>query len=130
MSLKERPKKRDADLCEEICLHPEVIAEVRHQLPQNLAPLAKLFKLLGDETRTRLLYALSLRELCVCDLAAILGTSISNTSYHLRHLKTAHLVKYRKEGKMVLYTLDDQHVNTLLKEGMEHIEHTRNEHSS
>ena len=71
-------KKKDESLCEEICLHPEVIAEVRHQLPQNLAPLAKLFKLLGDETHTPL-YALSLRELCVCDLAAILGTSISST---------------------------------------------------
>ena len=117
-------KDKNNDLCEVVCLHPAKIQEVQSQLPAETSLLSDLFRLVGDETRTRLLYALSLHELCVCDLAAIIGTSISNTSYHLRLLKQARLVKYRKEGKLALYSLDDHHVTALLKEGMEHVFHT------
>ena len=80
--------------------------------------------MLGDATRIRILDALSRDELCVCDLAALLDMSSSAISHQLRVLRDARLVKYRREGKMVCYSLDDDHVLTLFAQGLAHIQHT------
>lgn len=84
--------------------------------------LAELFKALGDYTRVRILYALSVNELCVCALAEVLEMSQSAISHQLRLLRAAKLVRYRKEGKNVFYTLDDEHVRSLITQGMVHIQ--------
>lgn len=86
----------------------------------EVAGLSELFKVLGDETRTKILYLLSLKELCVCDIAGILEMSLPAISHHLRLLKALRLVKYRREGKMVFYSLDDKHIMNLIHEALEH----------
>lgn len=112
------------DICEEYCLHEDKVARLKNSMA-DVSGLADLFKVLGDETRTKILYVLSLDELCVCDIATILDTTISNVSHHLRLLRAARLVKYRREGKNVFYSLDDDHVVNLFKEGFDHIKHSR-----
>jgi DNA-binding transcriptional ArsR family regulator len=87
-----------------------------------LTELADAFKVLGDATRVRILHALSMEELCVCDIAALVGASQSAISHQLRLLRAAKLVKFRKEGKMAYYSLDDDHVRNLFKEGIQHVE--------
>jgi len=96
---------------------------VRGRMPDAsmLNALSDIFKVLGDASRLRIVYALAIRELCVCDIAHLLGTSISAVSHQLRVLRNLKLVKHRKEGKMVYYSLDDECVETLLKEGLKHI---------
>ena len=96
---------------------------VRSRMPDAsmLDALSDIFKVLGDASRLRIVYALAIRELCVCDIAHLLGTSISAVSHQLRVLRNLKLVKHRKEGKMVYYSLDDECVETLLKEGLKHI---------
>ncbi|MBI3015542.1 MAG: winged helix-turn-helix transcriptional regulator [Candidatus Tectomicrobia bacterium] len=84
--------------------------------------LAETFKILGDSTRIKILFALSKEELCVCDLAHLLGVSTSAVSHQLRLLRNMKLVKFRKEGKMAYYSLDDQHIETLFTEGLRHVE--------
>lgn len=83
--------------------------------------LAEIFSLLGDRTRVRILHALTLGELCVCDISAVLNVSSSAISHQLRLLRTAKLVKARKEGKNVFYSLDDGHVHSLIAQGLEHV---------
>jgi DNA-binding transcriptional ArsR family regulator len=104
-------------------LHEERVALVLSGLPADatLIGLADTFRLLGDPTRVRILSALAASELCVCDLAALLGVTSSAVSHQLRLLRTARLVRYRKEGKMVYYALDDEHIRTLLAEGLRHV---------
>ena len=87
----------------------------------TLCDLAELFKIFGDGTRVRILYVLLEAEVCVCDLAALLGMTQSAVSHQLRILKTARLIKARRDGKTVFYSLADDHVATLLRNGMEHI---------
>lgn len=87
--------------------------------------LAELFKALGDYTRVRILYALSINELCVCALAEVLDMSQSAISHQLRLLRAAKLVRYRKEGKNVFYALDDDHVANLVSQGLDHIREER-----
>lgn len=84
--------------------------------------LAETFKILGDPTRIKILFALSKAELCVCDLSQLLGVSNSAVSHQLRLLRNMKLVKFRKEGKMAYYTLDDAHIETLFTEGLRHVE--------
>lgn len=91
--------------------------------PETVFELADLFKVFGDSTRLKLLTALSSGELCVCDLAMVLGVSQSAVSHQLRTLKQARLVRYRREGKVVYYALDDEHVETIIQQGLEHILH-------
>lgn len=100
------------------------IARVAQALPEDetLYDLAELFKLFGDSTRIKLLYILSVSELCVGDLAQMLGVSQSAVSHQLRVLKQSKLVRGRREGKTVYYTLGDDHVRTILDQGMEHVE--------
>lgn len=89
---------------------------------EMLYNLAELFKVFGDSTRIRILYALVESELCVGDLAQILGMGQSAVSHQLKILKDAKLVRYRREGKSVIYALDDEHVRNILNMGMEHVE--------
>ncbi|MBE3586600.1 ArsR/SmtB family transcription factor [Desulfofundulus thermocisternus] len=91
----------------------------------EVAGLSELFRVLGDETRTKILYLLSHRELCVCDLAEILEMSLPAVSHHLRLLKAMRLVKYRREGKMVYYSLDDDHIVNLIREAQAHFAEER-----
>lgn len=113
------------DTCEQLCEHPQVICVAKKEaIPDGDAQqVADMFKLLGDTTRVKILHALSQRELCVCDLSAVVGMGRSAVSHQLRLLRGARLVKYRKEGKMALYSLDDDHVTSLLAQCIEHIKH-------
>jgi ArsR family transcriptional regulator len=88
----------------------------------SVAALAETFKVLGDATRVRILDALSRSELCVCDIAQLLGLSESAVSHQLRLLRGMRLVRARRDGRMVFYTLDDQHIVRLFEQGMEHVE--------
>jgi len=105
-------------------VHDSVIAEVSEKMPaeEMLYDLAELFKVFGDTTRVKILFALFESEMCVCDIAELLHMTQSAISHQLRVLKNARLVKYRKEGKQVIYALADDHVRTILGEGMEHVE--------
>ncbi|NPV93160.1 MAG: winged helix-turn-helix transcriptional regulator [Firmicutes bacterium] len=111
------------DLCEVNCIHEETVREVRRQMigEDTALALAELFKTLGDPTRVRLLYALMKKELCVCDLAAVTGASESAVSHQLRVLRTHKLVRFRREGKVLYYTLADNHVVKLFGQGLEHV---------
>lgn len=91
----------------------------------EVAGLSELFKVLGDETRTKILYLLASKELCVCDLASILEATFPAVSHHLRLLKAFRLVKYRREGKNVYYSLDDKHILNIICEAQEHFAERR-----
>ena len=111
------------DICQTECVHESLVAKVRSQMHASdlLLDLAELFKVLGDHTRVRILHALSFSDLCVCDLAELLGMTSSAISHQLRVLRAAKIVKFRKEGKNVIYSLDDTHVHTLIREGLGHV---------
>ena len=112
------------DCCQETQTHPSRLETVKKLLPADevLYDLAELFKIFGDSTRIKLLYALYESELCVCDLADVLGLTQSAVSHQLRLLKSSKLVKFRREGKTVFYSLADDHVVRILSQGMEHLE--------
>ena len=112
------------DCCQETQTPPSRIETVKKLLPADevLYDLAELFKIFGDSTRIKLLYALYESELCVCDLADVLGLTQSAVSHQLRLLKSSKLVKFRREGKTVFYSLADDHVVRILSQGMEHLE--------
>jgi len=118
-------EKDTAAVCGEVCVHPEAVARVREEMlaEQEINGLAETFKVLGDPTRIRILSALAAQELCVCDLAAALELSVSAVSHQLRVLKGARLVKYRREGKNIFYSLDDEHVISLFRLALEHVRH-------
>ena len=110
--------------CWESCLaHEDVVEQVRRTMPgeDTLYDLTELFRIFADSTRVRILYVLEESEMCVCDLAALLGMTQSAISHQLRALKNARLVKARRDGKTVFYSLADQHVKTILDQGLEHI---------
>lgn len=104
-------------------VHDQVVAQVRETLPpeQTLSDLAELFKIFGDSTRIKILYVLLEAEMCVCDIAQLLNMNQSAISHQLRVLKQSQLVKFRREGKTVFYSLADGHVRTILSQGMEHL---------
>jgi ArsR family transcriptional regulator len=110
--------------CDEICVHSTLVESVAHDMPdpEELDDLADLFKVFGDTTRIKILYTLFKSELCVCDIAEILGMTQSAISHQLKSLKQAKLVKNRRDGKQVLYSLDDAHVASMLNQGLEHLE--------
>ncbi|MCI8443525.1 MAG: winged helix-turn-helix transcriptional regulator [Provencibacterium sp.] len=109
--------------CEYIHVHEEIISRVQQSMPEDedLFDLAELFKIFGDSTRIKILYVLFESEMCVCDLAQLLGMTQSAISHQLQVLKKSKLVKYRREGKTVFYSLSDAHVRTIINQGMEHI---------
>lgn len=103
--------------------HPEIIKAVSEKLPdiELIYDVAELFKVFGDSTRVRILCALFEREMCVCDIAGVLEMTQSAISHQLRVLKQARLVKYRREGKTVYYSLADDHIQTIFDQAFEHI---------
>lgn len=112
------------ECCEEREVHPDVLQGVRDALPDDelLYDLAELFKVFGDSTRIKILYALHDNELCVQDIANAVQLSQSAVSHQLRVLKDTKLVRFRRDGKTVYYALDDDHVRSILSMGMDHIE--------
>lgn len=110
--------------CEFVHANEEVIKKVTEVMPEEekLYDLAEFYKVFGDCTRIKILYALFESELCVCDIAALFNMTISAISHQLRTLSRAKLVKYRKSGKNVFYSLADDHVRTIIAQGMNHIE--------
>ena len=111
------------DHCEITQVHQGAVDQVRQVLPPDevLSDLADLFKIFGDSTRIKILYALLRSELCVCDIADLLGLTQSAISHQLRVLKQSKLVKNRREGKTIFYSLADEHVRAIFNQGMEHI---------
>lgn len=112
------------DTTDYLAAHDELIAKILESQPNDeyLYDLAELFKVFGDSTRIKILYALFDAELCVNDIAQLLNLSQSSVSHQLRILKDAKLVRFRREGKIIFYALDDEHVRTMLSMGMEHVE--------
>lgn len=110
--------------CEDEKSNIEIVESVKKILlaDEEIFDLAELFKVFGDSTRIKIINALMMGELCVCDIAAITNSTPSAISHQLRVLKQAKLVKYRKEGKSVFYSLDDEHVKEIFEKGREHIE--------
>lgn len=115
---------RGCECCETTEVHEELVKTVHERLPdeEELYDLAELFKVFGDSTRIRILFVLFEAEVCVCDLAAALNMTQSAISHQLRILKQNKLVKNRREGKSVFYSLADGHVRTIIDQGREHIE--------
>jgi len=105
-------------------IHTEIVNDVKDRLPNEarLNDLADLFKLFGDGTRLRILWALSESEMCVCDLCALLQMKQPAVSHQLKNVKQARIVKNRRDGKVIYYSLDDDHMRKLLNLGMEHIQ--------
>lgn len=121
-----RGNPRAGELCAARCIHPEVVASAQARLADGAIyrTVAELFGALADPTRAKLVHALVRHELCTCDLADVLGISESAVSQHLRILRALRLVKARRQGKFVFYTLDDAHVALLLQLGLTHAGHT------
>lgn len=117
--------KKNEEKCEIFCVNPEAVNEVKENLlaHDEVSDMAETFKVLGDRTRINILRALTQRELCVCDLSTVLDMSPSAVSHQLRVLRNARLVKNRKEGKNVYYSIDDNHVITLFEQVLEHVCH-------
>lgn len=112
------------DICDSFCPSNGNIEKLREKVLE-VAGLSEIFKVLGDETRTKILYLLAHNKLCVCDLAIILEMTLPAVSHHLRLLKAFRLVKYVREGKMVYYSLDDKHIINLIREAQEHFAEER-----
>lgn len=111
------------EFCSCDIVHENVIEMVRKKMPQEekLYDLAELFKVFGDTTRVKIISALFEAEMCVCDIAELLHMTQSAISHQLRVLRQARLVKHRKEGKVVFYSLDDEHIKAIFNQGLEHI---------
>jgi len=117
-------KNKNIEVCQTIEIHENIVKKVQQNTPdeQILNKLTELFKIMGDKTRMKILYALlQVGEMCVCDLSYVLGKSPSAISHQLRVLRQADLVKFRKEGKVVYYSLNDQHVKEILDVGYSHV---------
>lgn len=114
------------DRCETTCIHEDDVKLVKEKMvdDKTFSLLSEIFKALGDSTRIKILYTLSIKELCVCDISETLGMNQSAISHQLRVLRNLKLVKYRREGKSVYYSLDDSHIVHLFNEGLEHVKHS------
>ncbi|OLS03576.1 ArsR/SmtB family transcription factor [Tissierella creatinophila] len=116
-------KLNSIERCDCNVIHEDIVNQVRDKMPQeeSLYDLAELFKVFGDSTRIRILWALNEAEMCVCDIAVLLNMTQSAISHQLRVLRQATLVKNRKEGKVVYYSLDDNHIKHIFDQGLIHI---------
>ena len=117
------PDEKDAPCCEYIHAHPKLVGLVSEKMADEnaLIDLAELFKIFGDSTRIKILYTLSVSEMCVCDIAQVLGMTISAVSHQLSILRRSKLVGTRREGKTIFYFLADDHVESILAQGFEHV---------
>ena len=120
----ENRSKAETDVRDSQPTRKDIIDKVLAQQPDDeiLYDLAELFKVFGDSTRIKILYSMFEHELCVNDIAGLLNLSQSSVSHQLRILKTSKLVKFRREGKSMYYSLDDEHVRSIISMGMEHVE--------
>jgi len=112
------------ECCDEHIVHSDLVERCINQAPdeEDLYNLAELFKVFGDSTRIKIMYVLFEEETCVCDIAEILGMTQSAISHQLKILKTNRLIKFRRDGKQIIYSLADEHVRTIIAMGREHIE--------
>lgn len=117
------PKIQPVERCDCEVIHEDTVKRVQEKMPleENLYDLAELFKVFGDSTRIKILWALDEAEMCVCDIAVLLKMTQSAISHQLRLLKQADLVKSRREGKIVYYSLEDEHVRQIFDQGLIHI---------
>lgn len=115
--------KRDEMLCDCEVIHAHIVDAVKERMPDEneLYDLSDFFKVLGDSTRSKIIWALDESEMCVCDLAFLLNMTKSAISHQLRFLREANLVKNRREGKIVFYSLADDHIKDIFEKGLEHI---------
>ncbi len=113
----------DIDRCDCTTIHEEVVNDVRQHMPDDdiLIDLADVFKVFSDSTRVKILSALFRAEMCVCDISVLLGMTKSSISHQLRILKQSKLVKSRKDGRIVYYSLDDDHVKSIFDQGLSHV---------
>ena len=113
----------NVECCDFIHAHEDIVEKVRQVMPgeDTLYDLTELFRIFGDSTRVRILYVLFESEMCVCDIAALLGMTQSAISHQLRALKSARLVKSRREGKTVFYSLADDQLKAIINQGLEHV---------
>jgi len=113
----------EAEVCDVFCIDAEAVARVRTSMVSDRSAegLAQTFGVLGDPTRVKLISALMAGELCVCDLATLLGLSQSAVSHQLRLLRNMRLARYRRDGRIVYYSLDDQHIRDLFLQGLQHV---------
>ncbi len=111
------------ETCESEVIHEETVNALRKIFPEDetLFDLSDFYKIFGDTTRVKILYALDKSQLCVCDISAILGMSVSAVSHQLRTLREADLVRSTRQGKIIYYSLADDHVKSILECGLEHI---------
>lgn len=116
-------QKTEVECCDIQCIHEAAVHQAEKEMPDEsvLQELANFYKVFGDPTRIKILFVLLRSELCVCDLAEVLNITQSAISHQLRLLKQMKLVKNRREGKTVYYSLADGHIQTILNQGMEHI---------
>ena len=122
-----RSSTKGDPICEVSAINPKKVSSVMKEMEpaEALMKVAETFSALGDLTRTKIISALSIEEFCVCDIAALLNTTKSAVSHQLRVLRNMRLVKYRKEGKMFFYSLDDEHITNLLGECLRHVNEDR-----
>jgi DNA-binding transcriptional ArsR family regulator len=113
----------ELDNCADSCLHEDAIARVRSQMPEDerLLALSDLYKVISDSTRVKIIVALEISELCVCDIASVVGISQSAVSHQLRLLRGERIVKKRRAGKTMFYSLDDEHIISILRISLTHI---------
>lgn len=113
----------EVEICEYMHAHEDTVKTVKALMPpdEELYDLAELYKIFGDSTRIKILYVLLESEMCVCDISTLIGVSQSAISHQLRQLRRANLIKPRRDGKTVFYSLADEHVKTIINNGMEHI---------
>ncbi len=114
---------KNIETCEGEVIHEEKVAAVKQTFPADevLFDLSDFYKIFGDTTRVKILYALDKSELCVCDISALLGMSVSAVSHQLRTLRESDLVRTKREGKVIYYSLADEHVKSILECGLDHI---------
>lgn len=117
----------ESDACDVKYINKQQVKLVQKAMLSDgvVSDLAEVFKILSDPTRIKIIFALSKAELCVCDLSALLGMHDSAVSYHLRLLRALRLVQYRKAGRMAYYALDDEHIEKLFVQGLEHVQEAR-----
>lgn len=124
MAGNDKEKDKEIECCDTVEVHEDLLRAVNETMPEEteLYDLAELFKVFGDSTRIRILFVLFEAEVCVCDLAEALNMTQSAISHQLKILKQSKLIKSRREGKSVFYSLADNHVRTIIDQGLEHIE--------
>ena len=116
-------EREPLEICEVSVIHEDVLARVKASMPDEdpIYDVSELFRVFGDSTRARIICALNIEEMCVCDLAALLSMSQSAISHQLRLLKVSRIVKSRKQGRVVYYSLDDSHINQIFATAFDHV---------